>query len=98
MNENKVYELPCFDGRQSFYGKALVIEYGNGDRTLQSYATPTCKLKRDGTFVKLNPVATPTTRRHIRSFLRLTGSPEINNRTWDKLPLQEEIRLAEVSV
>lgn len=26
MNTTKIYDLPCFDSRKSFYGKAKVIE------------------------------------------------------------------------
>lgn len=28
----KIFDLPCFDGRKSFYGKAKVIEEDNGER------------------------------------------------------------------
>ena len=36
----KIYALePRFDARKSFYGKAHVIDYGNGVFELQSYNT-----------------------------------------------------------
>ena len=31
--------LPRYDSRKSFYGKAHVIDYGNGTYELQSYST-----------------------------------------------------------
>ena len=36
----RIYELnPRFDARKSFYGKAHIIDYGNGTFELQSYNT-----------------------------------------------------------
>ena len=36
----KIYELSArYDSRASFYGKAHVIDYGNGTYELQSYST-----------------------------------------------------------
>ncbi len=36
----KIYELTArYDSRQSFYGKAHVIDHGNGTLELQSYNT-----------------------------------------------------------
>ena len=39
-NNVNVYELtPRYDSRKSFYGKAQVIDYGNGYMELKSYDT-----------------------------------------------------------
>lgn len=89
MDRNKCYDLPCFDGRKSFYGKARVIEDSEGNRMLQSYTTYICIIRADGGLIKLNPVATPTTRRHIRSFFALCGYAYPGNREWDALPLND---------
>lgn len=64
----KQFDLPCFDGRKSFYGKAKVIEHDNGTKELQSYNTIVCKLNPDGEFIKTWDGSTMTTNRHIKSF------------------------------
>lgn len=81
------YDLPCRDGHKSFYGKARIVEDG-GTFTLISYTTEICtydSVHHD--LVKHNPVATNTTRRHIRSFLQHFGLNEYSNDQWDNLPL-----------
>ena len=62
------FELPCYDGRKSFYGKALVIETENG-RYLRSYDTIICFLSYGGSFTKLWDGYSVTTMRHINSFM-----------------------------
>lgn len=93
MNHNKCYDLPCFDGRKSFYGKARVIEDSEGNRMLQSYTTYICIIRADGGLIKLNPVATPTTRRHIRSFFAFLGYAYPGNREWDALETEKSYPL-----
>ncbi len=66
MNE-KIYDLPCYNGRKSFYGKAKVIEQ-NGEKILLSYNTKVCKIDRNGNFVMLWDGKTNTTCCHIKSF------------------------------
>lgn len=40
----RVFDLPVILGREkSFYGKAKVREYSNGEIILQSYNTDVCK-------------------------------------------------------
>ena len=90
MENFTTYDLPCYDGRQSFYGKARIIETTEG-KTLQSYNTYICTIGNDGKLTKLDPVVTNTTRRHIRSFLRFCNFPAISNRDWDKLPLHTKV-------
>ena len=91
------YDLPCYDGRKSFYGKAVVTEHD--DRpfpsvTLTSYRTNICTyFPATGELVKLDPVATATTRRHIKSFLHHIGAPDIPARKWDTLPLKTYVFL-----
>ena len=83
----KDYDLPCFDGRKSFYGKARVLDDREGNHQLKSYSTLVCTIRKDGALIKLSPVATQTTRRHIRSFFALFDRPYPGNRAWDELPL-----------
>lgn len=66
----KIFELPCYDGRKSFYGKAHVIEHENGTKQLKSYDTIVCEINRAGEFIMLWTGKTQTTTRHIRSFKR----------------------------
>ena len=97
--DTRTYDLPCYDTRKSFYGKARVIETTGPykTRTLQSYNTNVCTIDDHGKLTKLSPVATPTTRRHIRSFLRHCGYAEIKNADWDKLPLHFCIVLEDIA-
>lgn len=90
MQISKCYELPCLDGRKSFYGKAHVIEGCTGGHTLKSYDTYICFLYEENGEVKLEKLdaaATMTTRRHIRSFFAFLGCAYPGNREWDSLPL-----------
>lgn len=63
----KIFECPCFDGRKSFYGKALIIEHDNGVIQLQSYNTIVAEIV-NGVFRKVWDGSTQTTNRHIKSF------------------------------
>lgn len=93
---NKSYELPCYDSRKSFYGKAFVTEHDDSvpSSTLTSYHTNICAyFPETGELIKLDPVATATTRRHIRSFFAHMGLFPVDNRTWDALPLKTYLTL-----
>lgn len=89
----KDYDLPCFDGRKSFYGKARVLDDSEGNHLLKSYNTLVCIFRTDGMLIKLSPVATQTTRRHVRSFFALFDRTYPGNRAWDELPLDAPIPL-----
>ena len=92
----KFYELPCYD-RQSFQGRAHVIENDDGTRTLASYNTLICRFNPyTHELEKLDPTATNTTRRHISAFLRFCGIPDIRGRKWDSLPLHTAVDTREV--
>lgn len=92
-----IMELVPHNGRKSFYGKAKVISE-NGNHTLISYETPVCRLKADGTFVRLHinnkqwAKITDTTMRHINAFARTFGiSDGYRNRKWYfEYPEEEE--------
>ncbi len=79
----KIYELRPIDGRKSFYGKAKVIEKGNGETVLQSYNTEVCKITSGGEFVRLWSGYSVTTMRHINSFLQLVGIAGGGKAWWD---------------
>lgn len=62
------FDLPCFDGRKSFYGKAKIIELDNGTKQLKSYNTIVCEIEPNGEYKKVWAGSTMTTNRHIKSF------------------------------
>ena len=64
-----VFELNArYDSRKSFYGKAQVIDYGNGYMELKSYDTIVSRVK-DGKVEYLGKWSA-TTSRHQREFER----------------------------
>lgn len=70
--KNNTYELMArYDARQSFYGKALVIELKNGDQALKSYNTIVAVIKNGNAFVR--GIYSQTTTRHIKEFLKQNG-------------------------
>ena len=76
MEQRKIFDLPVMANRQkSFYGKAKVIEYANGEKALQSYNTIVCKINTSGEFIRLWSYESATTMRHINSFLSFYGLP-----------------------
>lgn len=65
-----IYELSCrYDSRQSFYGKAHVIEHADGSKELQSYNTIVSRCDKDGNVEHLGKWSM-TTSRHQREFER----------------------------
>lgn len=69
--------IPHFDSRNSFYGKARVVEKDDGTKILYSYATPVCKIK-DGKATLLSKGylgwnSSQTTLRHVKEFLKQNG-------------------------
>ena len=74
MKKINVFELTAkYDKRKSFYGKAQVIDYGNGFMELQSYGTIVSRVK-NGKVEHLDYSASheksTTTSRHQREFER----------------------------
>lgn len=67
----KRYELIPTNGRQSFYGKAIVEIADDGTETLYSYNTPIIKRTNAGELVKLWDGWSTTTGRHIAAFCGL---------------------------
>lgn len=69
MKNVNVFELsPRYDSRKSFYGKAQVIDYGNGYMELKSYNTIVSSVNNGK--VHHNGKYSVTTSRHQREFER----------------------------
>ena len=77
----RIFDLPCTDGRKSFYGKAKVVECEEG-RYLQSYDTLVCFIGYGGTFHKLWDGYSATTMRHVNSFMDFIGCPSLGGKSW----------------
>ena len=76
MKQTRKFALPVMVGHEkSFYGKAVVTEYDNGEKVLQSYQTDVCKITAEGAFVRLWDGESVTTMRHVNSFLCFYGLP-----------------------
>lgn len=81
----KTFDLPVVNGRgKSFYGKAKVSEFDNGDIELTSYNTIVCRIHK-GKFQKLWNGYSATTMRHINSFLDFYGVEGGGKAWWNNL-------------
>ena len=69
----RVFDLPCMNGRKSFYGKAKVIELDNGTKQLLSYNTIVCEIDSNRNFKKIWTGSSHTTNCHIKSFKEFYG-------------------------
>lgn len=83
LNAN-TYELTPTDNRKSFYGKAKVINRGNGIIELLSYNTIVARIK-DGNFERLWGGYSATTMRHINSFIDTFGIAGGGKAWWESL-------------
>lgn len=84
----KRFELPPMDGQKSYYRKAWITEYANGDKELTSYDTVVCKIDADGHFIRHWGGYSRTTQKHINSFLQFYGLDKLQGKTnWDKMPV-----------
>lgn len=84
----KNYELPCYDNRKSFYGKAHVIEE-KGKFKLQSYGTIVGYVK-NRKFHKTWDGYSDTTMRHVNSMLRHFDLEGGGKSWWDNLKTEKE--------
>lgn len=80
----KVFEIKPINGRKSFYGKATVIEYDDGDIALKSYNTIVARIKK-GKFERLWSGYSQTTMNHINSFIAMFGIDGGGKSWWDSL-------------
>lgn len=86
----KRFDLPVVNStRKSFYGKAIVTEFDNGDIELTSYRTIVCRI-RHGMFQKLWDGYSVTTMRHITSFCDLYGIENGGKTWWNSLEISRK--------
>jgi len=69
----KKSELMPLNGRKSFYGKAIVEDYGNEHKRLLSYDTPVCEIKDGKVKLLKDWNYSNTTVGHVRAFLMANG-------------------------
>lgn len=71
----RTYELTAkYDSRKSFYGKAVVREYGDGMKELYSYQTLVARIYPNGSVENnLTFRHSQTTNRHIKEFYLQNG-------------------------
>lgn len=81
------YELPCYGGAKSFYGKAIVNEH-HGVKDLLSYTTTVCRIDRSGEFHRLWGGYSATTMRHINSFRYENGMKAISKSEWEEMEVE----------
>lgn len=80
-----IYNLPCYDNRKSFYGKAKVLENGT-KYTLYSYEIPVIEYNKiTGEVKRLWSGYSFTTMRHVNSFLRHFYLKGGGKKWWDTL-------------
>ena len=77
-----------YDGRNSFYGKAKVIEEDDGSLALKSYDTIVMRIV-NGTPIRLWDGYSSTTMRHVNEFMRQNGFPSGGKKAWDEMPVME---------
>ena len=91
MNIRHIFELPCHDGRKSFYGKAHIMEDAAGNIFLKSYDTIVCFIDPAGYFHRLWSGYSMTTQRHIDSFIyEYRLNPKYRGkRAWESMEVLE---------
>lgn len=91
----ETFELIPNDGHKSFYHKAQVTDFGNGEAVLYSYSygTPVIKRTSGGEFKRLWPGYSATTMRHISAFVEthkgVINGHRVGNAWWDSLEVVE---------
>lgn len=80
----KTYKLEPTNNRKSFYGKAIVIEQGNGDIELKSYNTIVARIHK-GKFERLWSGYSATTMNHVNSFINTFGINGGGKAWWESL-------------
>lgn len=82
----KKFEPIPIDGRQSFYGKAIVTEYSDKLAILKSYGTEVARIE-NGVFIRMWSGYSQTTQRHVNAFRSVYGLETITGTEWKKLPV-----------
>lgn len=91
MNITHIWELPCYDNRKSFYGKAHVLEDDRGNAYLKSYDTIVCYIDPAGCVHRTWSGYSQTTQRHINSFMYEFGiSPQKRGKkAWELMEVEQ---------
>ena len=83
----KCFDLQVMVGEgKSYYGKAKVSEYEDGDVELKSYDTVVCRIHK-GKFERLWVGYSATTMRHINSFIEFYGIEGGGKSWWNNLEI-----------
>lgn len=83
----KQFDLPAIgDARKTFYGKAVVTEFDNGDIELTSFKTIVCRI-HNKRIQKLWNGYSATTMRHINAFLKFYDMDGGGKTWWNNLEL-----------
>lgn len=86
MRYIRTFELKPDDSHKSFYKKAFVEEWDNGDKRLFSYGTLVCIITSEGNFIRTWGGWSATTQRHVNAFLSLYGITEMHGKAnWLKM-------------
>lgn len=90
MNVVHIFDLPCYDSRKSFYGKAHILESDDGNIYLRSYDTIVCYIDKDGCFHRTWGGYSATTQRHVNSFMYEYGiSPQRRGKkAWEQMEVE----------
>lgn len=81
------FDLPCFDGKKSFYGKAVVFrQTATNTYILESYGTRVACFENNH-FSRLWDGYSATTMRHVNSFLKFLHLPGGGKKWWYSLPV-----------
>ena len=82
----RTFELRPNGSHKSFYKKAFVEEWDNGDKRLFSYGTQVCIITGEGDVIRTWRGWSATTQRHVNAFLSLYGLSAICGKAnWLKM-------------
>lgn len=86
------FNLQPNDSHKSFYGKAVVLEVGNGTVFLRSYSTIVASIDRNKKVTSHWNGHSATTARHIRAFLDYYGLPVMCKKEWEEVEYSSDFR------
>lgn len=77
---------PIYSNQKSFYGKAIILEEGNG-KLLKSYETIVASIDENGNFHKEWEGWSHTAANHINEFRQQNGLEKITKKEWDNMEI-----------
>lgn len=80
MRYIRTFELKPNDSHKSFYKKAFVEEWDNGDKRLFSYGTQVCIITGESDVIRTWYGWSATTQRHVNTFLSHYGITEMHGK------------------